>query len=285
LSSALDGADVWALDTDNTLSVWRSRSKGFRREIEVRDFSSDRRGKPLQGNLIGIDFRPADNYLYGVTDTGAIYRIDTDAPGLGKAEFVSALAPRFAAGFQSLADFNPVANALRLIGSNDQNFAVVNANGGDLNLTVPQTTLAYAAGDINAAIDPAISGGAYSNNFPGAANTIFYAVDYDLDTLVTIAPLVAGGSSNTPGGQLQTIGQLTTRAGKVVNLSALADFDVYTDVDGNNHIIGLSWSVLFAIDLSQVVVPALGQQQPVPARFIALGGEQFVDIAVRPRTR
>ena len=31
---------------------------------------------PDGGNLIGIDFRPADSKLYGLTDLGTLYTID-----------------------------------------------------------------------------------------------------------------------------------------------------------------------------------------------------------------
>lgn len=110
---------------------------------------------------------------------------------------------------ESLMDFNPAVNALRLIGSNDQNFAVVNANGGNLNQTAVQTALAYAPGDANAGRDPNVTAGAYNNNVPNTPQTIFYMIDYDLDTLVTIAPPLGARGSNTGGGQLRTIGPLT----------------------------------------------------------------------------
>ncbi len=45
--------------------------------------------------------------------------------------------------------------------------------------------------------DPEIVGGAYNNNFNGATATLFYMVDHDLDTPVTISGKNATGSSNT----------------------------------------------------------------------------------------
>src|SRR5262249_50965557 len=114
---------------------------------------------PLNGNLIGLDFRPADgnsNSVYGLTDTGRLYKIDLSSTGLGATTLVSVMSPRFAGGVQSLMDFNPAANALRVIGSNGQNFAVVSANGGDLNTTAVQTSLTYAQNDVNAGVKPSI---------------------------------------------------------------------------------------------------------------------------------
>jgi hypothetical protein len=103
----------------------------------------------IDGNLTGIDFRVSDGptgKLYGVTDTGKLYQISIDPQNPQPPTLISILSPRFAGGFQSLSDFNPVlqpnANALRLIGSNDQNFAVVDS-GGTLNTTAVQTAVAY----------------------------------------------------------------------------------------------------------------------------------------------
>src|SRR5262249_23177982 len=145
---------------------------------------------PIFGNLIGLDFRPADgnsNSVYGLTDTGRLYKIDLSSTNLGAATLVSTMTPRFPGGYQSLMDFNPVVNAIRLIASSGENYAVVSANG-DLNTTAVQTSLTYAANDVNAGVKPKISAGAYNNNLAGATNTIFYAIDYDLDTFATVAP-------------------------------------------------------------------------------------------------
>jgi hypothetical protein len=181
-------------------------------------------------------------------------------------------------------DFNPVVNAIRLIGSNDQNFAIVNSSG-NLNATATQTALSYMAGDVNAGADPNIAAGSYTNNFVGATTTLFYAIDYDLDTFVTIQPATPGGSSATGGGKLQTIGRLVTPTGALVNVAPTADIDIYTDGDRGNSLIGVSGRTLFTIDLSQIDPNlALGTTRNVIARGIAMPDEGggFLDIAVMP---
>lgn len=270
--SILPRADVVFLDAENGLWRQRACSGLCRREIVV---------KGVAGQLIGIDYRPADGQLYGLDDTGRLYTID----GQGNATLVSALTLPFAGDVRSLMDFNPVVNALRLIGANDQNYAVVNAGGGNLNLTVAQTALAYAAGDVNFGRNPNITGGAYTNNVAGAATTIFYGIDYGLDALVTIAPpLVGAGSSNTGGGQLQTIGRLSDFNGRRFDPDATADMDIYT-FDGENRLIGVSGGRVFSIDLDQIQTLPAGQAQWIFVRSIPLGvgGAQFVDVAVGPR--
>lgn len=257
-------ADVVFLDSENGLWVKPACEVGLRRLATV---------KNVTGQLIGIDYRPADGLLYGLDDTGAIYTIDAQ----GAATLVSRLTVPFGGDQRSLMDFNPVVNALRLIGANDQNYAVV---GAGLAATVAQTALAYAAGDVNFGVNPNIVGGAYTNNVAGATQTTFYGIDYDLDTFVTIAQLNATGSSNTGGGQLQTIGRLL-RGGRKFDLQSTADFDIYT-VDGVNKVIGVNGGRIFTIDLDQIQPLSLGQTQDVHVRVIPFVNDHFIDIAVGP---
>ena len=268
-------ASIYALNSDNTIFVLTPGATSFSRLGRV---------TRINGSLIGIDFRVSDGRLYGVTDTGSLYAISLSPSRLCAANPVSNLRPRFAGGFQSLMDFNPVLDAIRLIGSNDQNFAIVNS-GGVLNATAAQTAVSYMAGDVNAGVDPNISAGSYTNNFAGATTTIFYAIDYDLDTFVTIQPAAPGGSSATGGGKLQTIGPLVTPTGALINVAPTVDFDIYTDRRGINSVIGVSGRTLFTIDLAQIDPNlAPGTTQKVVARGIMMpdSGGAFIDVAVRP---
>ena len=271
----LPKTSIYALNANNAILVLQPGATSFSRLGRV---------TTANGNLIGIDFRVSDGRLYAVTDTGSLYTIGLTSSRLGDATLVSNLTPRFAGGFQSLMDFNPVLDAIRLIGSNDQNFAVVNS-GGNLNATAAQTALSYMAGDVNAGVDPNISAGSYTNNYVGATTTLFYAIDYDLDTFVTIKPAAPGGSSATGGGKLQTIGRLVTPTGAMINVAPTVDIDIYSDGAGGNSVIGVSGRTLFTIDLSQINpnLP-LGTTQNVVARGITMpdDGGAFIDIAVKP---
>src|SRR5262249_14537198 len=205
---------------------------------------------------------------------------------LGGVTLVSNLTPRFPSGYQSLMDFNPVLNAIRLIGSDNKNYAVVNS-GGNLNATAVQTSLTYGASDVNATATPHVAAGSYTNNYVGATVTLFYGIDYNLNTFVTILP--AGnpptGSSATGGGVLTTIGSLVTPTGASVNVSPTTDFDIYTDSNGNNNLVGVSGRTLFTIDLSQINYPPTpGKTQNVITRGITMPdvGGGFIDIAVAP---
>lgn len=237
---------------------------------------------------IGIDFRPADRKLYLLTDRGRLFTVNYSVSP-PTATLVSTLSPRFPGGFQSLFDFNPQVDAIRVIGSNTANYAVVKDANGILNTVAVQTALTYAAGDVNAGVTPVVPAGAYTNNVAGAANTLFYAIDSDLDTFVTIADKVAAtGSSNTGGGKLQTIGPLTDASGNPINLNPVVDIDIFTDpATMTNTVVGIDRSgIAFTINLSQINPNLqLGQTQPVAVQAFNIATSpnhdgSFMDLAV-----
>jgi hypothetical protein len=270
---------IYALDTDNTLFVLWPGTTSFVRLVRVPDGQ-------VVGNLIGVDFRVSDgnnNRLYAQTDRGRLYTISLLPGTLGQATLVSTLTPQFPSGYQSLMDFNPVIDAIRDIGSDTSNYAVVKDANGILNTTAVQTSLTYNPNDVNKGVTPKVSAGAYNNNFIGATATIFYAIDYNRDTLVTIDPATAGGSSATGGGVLRTIGPLVTTTGAPVNTSPTADIDIYTLRNGANRLVGVSGRTFFTIDLATQTTPAtaLGTQRNVVVQGITMGdtGGKLCDLA------
>ena len=269
---------VLALDVDNTLFILVPGTTNFVQLVRVAD-------NAVNGNLIGIDFRPAqgnNNVVYAVTDTGRIYTISLRAGNLGAATLVSTMTPSFPSGYQSLMDFNPVVDAIRYIGSDTANYAVVKGANGILNTTAVQTSLTYNANDVARGTIPKVSAGSYTNNVNGAAATIFYAIDHFRDTLVTIDSPAAGGSSATGGGVLRTIGPLVTPAGARINMSSITDVDISTLNNGTNRLVGVSGRTFFTVDLAQVTGPAaLGTQKNIITQGIPMGdlGASFVDVA------
>jgi hypothetical protein len=282
-SVRLTKTPIYALSTNNTIYALWPGATSFTRLVRVTQ---------ANGNLIGIDFRPAagnNNVLYALTDTGSIYTINLTATGLGAVTKVSDLTPRFPSGVQSLFDFNPVLDAIRLIGSDRSNYAVVNS-GGNLNATAIQTPLSYDPNDVNKGVLPHISAGSYNNSFANATVTRFYATDYDLDTLVTIQPTTPGGSSATGGGVLQTLGPLVTLTGQRVNISPTADIDFesrYFTGIASNHLVGVSGQTVFDVVMDSLdpTVPA-GRVTPIYTNTLTLSGPpiNIIDIAIAPTT-
>lgn len=162
----------------------------------------------VDGNLLGIDYRPANNKLYGLTSNNTIYTIN---PATGQATFVSTLSVPFGGGALSGFDFNPVVDRLRLTGTNDQNYRV-NVDTGAVIVDMP---LRYSQGDRNQGRDPNITGSAYTNSVAGATTTVLYGIDHQLDVLVTQNP--------ANDGLLQTRGSLGVNFGSMVGFNIVAE--------------------------------------------------------------
>lgn len=141
--------------------------------------------------LRGIDYRPANGMVYGWSNRGALYILDTDT---GAA--VRTFQPLGPTDFRWGVDFNPVVDRLRLVNDGDFNYRL-NVDTGMLTTDLP---LAYAPGDDNEGADPEVAASAYTNNFAGTGATVLYGLDSKLDILVTQAP--------PNDGRLNTIGSL-----------------------------------------------------------------------------
>jgi hypothetical protein len=189
----------------------------------------------VEGSLRGIDFRPADGRLYGVTTT-TLYTIDSIT---GVATRAGA-SPSFGLSADVGADFNPTVDRLRVVAADDQNLRL-NVDTGAIAGT--DTALAYeATTDLNKGKNPNIVGSAYTNNFAGTTTTTLYGIDSDLDILVTQGGLNASPSPNT--GQLFTIGALG------FDFGAGTGFDIFTDANRTNTAFATSGSNLFSVNLT-----------------------------------
>ena len=155
-------------------------------------------------SLVGIDFRPATGDLYGVGSNSQLYIID---PASGVATLVAPLSVALQ-GTVFGVDFNPSADALRVVSDFSQNLRV-NIETGE---TTVDGTLAYAAGDPNAGVAPIVVDAAYNNNLPDVEETELY--DFDLATGNYV-------QQNPPNdGVLNTVGPLSS------GFTALTGYDI-----------------------------------------------------------
>jgi hypothetical protein len=183
----------------------------------------------VAGTLLGIDVRPADRRLYGVTTSYEIYTID---PASGTATPVSTLTTAFDGGPRSGFDFNPQADRLRLVAASGQDLRVNVALGA----AAVDGPLTYARGDRHAGTRPAVTAAAYTAAVANAPATKLFDIDADLDVLALQDP--------PNDGVLVTVGPLG------VDFAPLAGFDVVTDASGADHAYAVSGSTLYAIDLA-----------------------------------
>ena len=179
--------------------------------------------------LVGIDVRPADGKLYGLTADGTIVTIDHRS---GKWERKSQLSENLPAGVMFTIDFNPAADRLRVIGSDGTSLRV-NVDDGK---AVVDGKLRFADADAAKGKQPRVTAGAYTNSFAGTKETTLYDIDAATGTLVRQAP--------PNDGILNTIGSLG------VKVDGAIAFDIWSDGKGGNAAWLLANGDLHQVDLT-----------------------------------
>ncbi len=229
-----------ALTADGRLLVFRADRPG---EATVRVPTG------LDDVLCGIDRRPSDGRLYGVTTSSEICTVDS---GSGAVHRVSTLTRPFDGEARSGVDFNPATDRLRLVGGEGQNLRV----NVDVGATALDGALAYRAGDRHFGARPAIAAVAYTRNLPGTALTEMFDIDHALDVLVRQDP--------PNDGQLETIGPLG------VDVPALAGFEIVSSPDGREDAYAAFGDGLYAIDLASGAATLLGRIGGAPGAIVGL---------------
>jgi hypothetical protein len=213
------------LTANNQLLLFDSATPGATKNVQVTG---------VEGTLLGIDRRPLNNLIYGLTNTNNIYTIN---PFTGAATFVSTLSTAFTGGFTSGVDFNPVPDRLRVVGANGQNLRI-NVDTGAV----------IVDGEINPG-DPDITAVAYTNadNDPATGTTL-----YDIDA--ALAQLFIQNPPNN--GTLAPVGSLGVGA-----IAQLGGFDIVTTNGVNTGLAALTVNnrtKLFTIDLSSGAATEVG---------------------------
>lgn len=159
-------------------------------------------------SLVGIDYRPANNVLYGLGNAGGVYTVDAASAAV---TLVSRLnQPLVGTSFG--VDFNPTVDRLRIVTDTGQNLRV-NVDDGtttvDGPLNIPGTP------PVNPALG--VTAVAYTNNDadPNTATTLF-DIDTTNDNTVIQAP--ANSGSLSPTGKLG------------VDAAGAVGFDIYSEL-------------------------------------------------------
>src|SRR5687768_1063099 len=141
----------------------------------------------LQPNetILGIDYRTTNTALYALGSTSRLYTINRFN---GVATPVGAPGP-FAVDSTIIGfDFDPVSTDFRVVTHTDKNIRL----DSDGTVAATETNLFYADGDPNEGADPNITGAAYTTNVFAARVTTLYAIDAQLNILVTQDPPETG---------------------------------------------------------------------------------------------
>ena len=191
------------------------------------------------GPLLGIDVRPADGMLYGVAGDGTIWTVDAKT---GQATMKSKMSQTLKPGVIATVDFNPVADRLRVMGSDGTSLRV---NVDDGMVTVDGSHK-YKDGDVNAGKTPKVVAGAYINSKKGTQATALYNIDATTGALVTQAP--------PNDGILNTVGPLG------MAVTGPVGFNIVADGEGNNAWLATG-GTLYSVDLKTGKAAMVGKIQ------------------------
>jgi hypothetical protein len=168
-ASSAYAADLIAINSANQIGVFNVVNTG---DAVFNTITGDAWGE----SFVGIDLRPSNSLVYGITQSNKIFTIDAYS---GNSTFVANLAnPVIAAGKSYGFDFNPVADisgaaSLRLVSSTGDNYAV-NVNTGAVTLAT--------------SLIPGFTAVAYTNTNPSNPTTVpnstaLYYINSANDTL------------------------------------------------------------------------------------------------------
>jgi len=204
--------------------------------------------------LVGIDIRPQNGLLYGLTTNGAggvrLYTISTQsgfATPLSTApvQFNNSGTPVPITGTSFGFDFNPFADRVRVVTNTGFNFRIDPNTGGLVdgdnnagNGITPDSTINGASTTVDAA--------AYTNNSPNVSATTQYTLDAASNTLFI---------QNTPSSGTQTAGVVVTLGGSPLDFTAINGFDIPAGVNAatsNAPATGLAYAALTVAGVTQL---------------------------------
>jgi hypothetical protein len=213
-------ASVVGLVGDKTLVMFDTDKPAVSETMEVEGVTK----------LVGIDLRPSNNTLVGVTADNVIVTIDMET---GKATEVAKMDKPLTMGDAPvIVDFNPMADRLRYM-TGTTNHRVHPDTGA---VTV-DGSLAFEEGDMHKGEKPNIVAAAYINSYGKPEKTAMYNID------ATIGALIQQTKPND--GTLKAIGKLGTTATPTTYA-----FDVQTTADGKNTAWLVADNALHTVDIA-----------------------------------
>jgi hypothetical protein len=238
-SADLPDVQLVGLAAKNTLVSFKPNNLTQSKSLQVQG---------IAGTLIGIDVRPSNGLLYGLTNRSQVYTIN---PKTGETKLISTLSVPFKPGFSTAINFNPVPDLLRVVNADGQNLRI-NVDSGMVMVDKP---LAYAQDDPNAKSKPRVGAVSYTNAFPGPPSPAGVTPPtrttqlFDLDSRRDVLALQAPPNDGT----LRTIGSLGA------NFNTVAGFEIFSPSAGMNTAFAVADGTLYTINLSTGAATNLGQ--------------------------
>jgi hypothetical protein len=244
-AAAATAAPVLGLTGDKTLVMFDAEKPAVTKTMDVTGVEK----------LVGIDFRPGNKTVIGVTPEHGIVTIDLDT---GAATEVAKMDKMLnVTDAPVVVDFNPMADRLRFM-TGTTNHRVHPDTGA---VTV-DGMLAFEEGDMHKAETPNIVAAAYTNSIGKPEQTAMYNID------ATIGALIQQTKPND--GTLKAIGKLG-----IEGTPAAFAFDIHGMEGGKNSAYLVANKVLYTVNLETGAATEVG----------AITGVQneLRDIAVLPK--
>ncbi|MBE7183720.1 MAG: DUF4394 domain-containing protein [Methylobacterium mesophilicum] len=219
-ASTANAATIVALSGDNTLVTVDTETKAATATQTV---------SGAEGKLLGIDVRPSDKKLYGLFADGTVATIDPATGAATKVDMLKMVPP---ADATVTVDFNPAADALRIMGSDGTSLRTKFADGA----VTEDGRHSFAEGDMNKGSTPNVIAGAYTNSYAGTEKTALYNIDGTAGALLHQDP--------PNDGTLKSVGKLN------VSLDGPVAFDILSDGKGGNEAWLMSGAKLYSVDLA-----------------------------------
>src|SRR5215475_8374368 len=197
--------------------------------------------------ILGIDVRPADGMVYGVTSDGNVVTIDVKS---GQATMKSKLTETLKSGVTPTVDFNPAADRLRVMGSDGTSHRI---NVDDGKVTVDGSHK-YKDGDANAGKTPKVVAGAYTNSWKGTQATTLFNIDATTGALVTQAP--------PNDGVLNTVGSLG------MAVSGPVAFNIVSTGEDKNDGWLVAGGALYSVDLKTGKAAMIGKIEGLSGNLV-----------------
>lgn len=223
-----EAAPALALVGDKTLVMFDTDNPSVSKSMDVDGVDS----------LLGIDLRPSNRTLIGVTDDHHIVEIN---PATGEAMMKSKMDTMLPVdGGPVIVDFNPAADKLRFMTGTTNHRVDVDSG----KVTV-DGSLAFESKDMHAGEAPDIVAAAYINSYGKPDKTAMYDIDK------TIVALIQQTSPND--GTLGAIGKLG-----INNPGEYYAFDVQTTADMTNTGWLVTDNILYTVDMKTGKATAKG---------------------------
>jgi hypothetical protein len=231
--SAAAAAPAVGLVGDKTLVMFDTETLAVSGTMEVSGVDS----------LLGIDLRPSNGTLVGVTPEMGIVSID---PALGEATEMATMDTALPLGdMPVIVDFNPAADKLRFMTGTTNHRVDV-----DTGAVTVDGSLDWQEGDMHVGEEPAIVAAAYINSFGKPEATKMYDID---STIVAVIQQVSPND-----GTLGAIGKL--------GIDSPADTYAF-DVQTNDAMENMAWLVngnmLYSVDLETGAATGVGMIEGV----------------------